>query len=183
MIAELIERMGLPTDKTTTHSYGEFYDRELAPYRGRPIRLLEIGVDRGGSLRLWDAYFKGHAEIVGIDIDPSRVEPAATWVADVLAGDAYKESGMPLGDFDVIIDDGPHTLDSMLSLIRLYAPRLNSGGLMVIEDVQDFCWTGKLADEVSRHPGYRCRAADFRKSKGRYDDILFVIERPHEFRF
>lgn len=177
MITELVERHGFATDKTTVHSYGEFYDGALEPCRGRPIRLLEIGVDRGGSLRLWDAYFEGQADIVGVDIDLSRLEATAEWSACFARGDAYTaEMAGSLGDFDVIIDDGPHTLRSQLDLIRLYTPRLKPGGLMVIEDVQDPAWLPRLDAMV---PGTHPRQAfDFRHIKGRYDDLLFVIGTP-----
>lgn len=177
MITELAERHGFATDKTTVHSYGEFYDRALEPYRGRPIRLLEIGVDRGGSLRLWDAYFEGQADIVGVDIDLSRLEATAEWSACFARGDAYTaEMAGSLGDLDVIIDDGPHTLHSMLTLIDLYVPRLRPGGLMVIEDVQDWCWYESLMNAVP--DGSRWEAHDLRHVKGRYDDMLFVIRAP-----
>src|SRR5947207_11626406 len=37
--------------------YLGLYDAYLAPFRGRPVRILEIGVNRGGSLQLWREYF------------------------------------------------------------------------------------------------------------------------------
>lgn len=177
MIADLIERHGFPTDKCSVHSYGGFYDRELARFRDRPIRLLEVGVDRGGSLRLWDAYFDHRAEIVGVDIDLSRIEPGARRIAALIRADAYTEAmAIGLGQYDIIIDDGPHTLASMLKLIRLYTPRLNPGGLMVIEDVQDWSWYSRLMDAVP--DGYAWEAHDLRSVKHRYDDMLFVIRKP-----
>lgn len=177
MIVELVETMGLLTDKTTCHSYGDFYDRELAPYLGHPIRLLEIGVDRGGSLRLWDAYFERSADVVGVDVDLSRLELGAEWVATVVRADAYDEAtAAGLGEFDIIIDDGPHTLASMLAAIRLYPPKLRTGGLMVIEDVQDPSWLATLDAAVPE--GYGREVVDLRPVKGRYDDLLFVIRAP-----
>jgi cephalosporin hydroxylase len=44
-------------DKGTTHSYIEKYEEILAPYRDRPITLVEIGVESGGSLAMWAEYF------------------------------------------------------------------------------------------------------------------------------
>ncbi len=45
-------------------------DRLFTPYRSRPIRLLEIGVQNGGSLEIWDQYFPNARKIIGCDIDP-----------------------------------------------------------------------------------------------------------------
>lgn len=37
--------------------YLSIYDKHLAPFRNKPVRLLEIGVFKGGSMRLWRQYF------------------------------------------------------------------------------------------------------------------------------
>lgn len=37
---------------------------------GSPIRLLEIGIQHGGSLRLWEKFFGPTLEYTGIDINP-----------------------------------------------------------------------------------------------------------------
>jgi SAM-dependent methyltransferase len=144
-------------------------------------------VDRGGSLRLWDAclnhpaniadYFHHFADIVGVDIDLSRAEVGTAWVADLICGDAYTEDmAARLGDFDIIIDDGPHTPESMLAVIRLYLPRLRPGGLMVIEDIQHPSWINVLASGVPE--GFPIDWIDLRHVKGRYDDYLLVIRNP-----
>ena len=52
------------------HHYIPLYDRYFSPYRNRPIRFLEIGVSRGGSLNLWRQYFGPAAVMFGIDINP-----------------------------------------------------------------------------------------------------------------
>jgi len=36
--------------------YLDEYDRLLTPYRDKPIRLLEIGIQNGGSLEIWDEF-------------------------------------------------------------------------------------------------------------------------------
>ena len=70
------------------HHYLEIYERHFEPLRQqqRPLRILELGVSRGGSLELWRKYFGPDARIVGIDIDPAcaeRVDPENT----VIIGD------------------------------------------------------------------------------------------------
>src|SRR4030081_218212 len=53
------------------HHYFGIYEQFLAPYRGQPFTLLEIGWWRGGSLRMWRKYFGPSARIVGMDINPA----------------------------------------------------------------------------------------------------------------
>ena len=177
MIAELIERLDLPTDKAHGHAYGPFYDEALAPYRGRPIRLLEIGVERGASLRLWDAYFGEMVELVGVDIrlrDDARI---ACPFADLYEINAYAEwTARMLGMFDIIVDDGPHTLLSQISAIQLYASRLRPGGMLVVEDVQQREWIDALMSLVP--DGYTHEAIDLAAETGVHDDRLFVVRRP-----
>src|ERR1700726_3562970 len=52
-----------------THHYFEIYDRHLTRFRGTPVRILEIGVQTGGSLQLWRKCFGRKATVFGIDID------------------------------------------------------------------------------------------------------------------
>lgn len=68
------------------HHDFEVYDRHFSPLRAPnpAIRILEIGVSRGGSLQIWRKYFGKDARIVGVDIDPARaarVEPGTHFVA------------------------------------------------------------------------------------------------------
>ena len=38
--------------------------------------------------------------------------------------------------FDFMLDDGPHTLDSMVRFITLYSQLMEDDGILIIEDVQ-----------------------------------------------
>ena len=52
--------------------YLGIYESELTPIinRGTPISLLEIGVQNGGSLRIWEKYLPSGSEILVVDVDP-----------------------------------------------------------------------------------------------------------------
>ena len=56
--------------------YFPIYEQFLAPYRGRPCTLLEIGVSHGGSLQMWRDHLGSKSRIVGIDIEPRVAELA-----------------------------------------------------------------------------------------------------------
>src|SRR6266540_4439758 len=94
--------------------YFNEYDRILDEYRNKPVRLLEIGIQNGGSLEIWSKYFKNAQKLVGCDINPdcARLTYDDPRVAVVL-GDANSEPTQQeiLGHapiFDLIIDDGSH---------------------------------------------------------------------------
>lgn len=57
------------TDKHTVHAYMDTYESKFAPRRFTAKRVLEIGINHGGSLRMWHDYFP-NAEIYAIDILP-----------------------------------------------------------------------------------------------------------------
>src|SRR3546814_4791681 len=59
------------TDKgSIKHRYTEVYEKYLGPLRQKPgVKLLEIGVACGSSLKTWSRYFSD-AEIIGADIRP-----------------------------------------------------------------------------------------------------------------
>jgi nifR3 family TIM-barrel protein len=95
--------------------------------------------------------------------------------------DAYDEklfnSTFANTKFDLVLDDGPHTLESMKQCIRLYTQVLADDGILIIEDVQDWDWIETLKNEVPDHLKEFIKAYDLRKNKGRYDDIVFTIDK------
>lgn len=170
---------GLCTDKGTVHSYLEVYDALFAPRRESAARVLEVGVYEGGSIRLWHDYFPA-AEVTGLDVslDANKTDLALPRVR-LLTGDAYDHATLArLADrrYDVIVDDGPHTLASMLFVARNYTGLLAPGGVLVIEDVQDAGWVPAIVDAFPSYARGSVRVADRRGVKGRYDDLLVVLD-------
>lgn len=159
------------------HDYiNGFYNKEFKKYQNKEINLLEIGVYHGASLALWSLYFP-NANIVGLDIS-DQVEEKYQHLDRVKIGicDAYSpDIAATLGNFDIVIDDGPHTLPTLQKCIELYLPKLNKGGVMVLEDVQDISWIDELSPLVPE--GYKTQLVDLRynNDRYRYDDILYVI--------
>merc|ERR1719189_3460417 len=57
------------------YNYGPAYDenihqlREEAVRLGKKVKMLEIGVQSGGSTRVWKRYFRGTLAYVGLDIN------------------------------------------------------------------------------------------------------------------
>lgn len=174
------------TDKASDHSYAELYDLLLAPYRERPINLLEIGIYQGGSLLMWQHYFPD-AIISAIDIDPRGMHEANARRLDydrlrLYYGNAYTpqmvETLMQADDYDIIIDDGPHTLESQVFAAYRYTPLLAPGGILVIEDVQDIAHFATLTNALPEGERKRVTTYDMRHVRGRYDDLVWMYREP-----
>lgn len=182
------------TDKNTTHSYLETYEKLLYPKKDSAKNVLEIGIgdfhhQNGGSILLWYKYFTD-ATIYGLDIlDDSRVintlknneRIKLITSVDAYNEDIFKENLLDKDiKFDVIIDDGPHTLESMKQFIKLYTQVLSDDGILIVEDVQDISWTDELKKLVPENLKQYIEIYDLRSNKYRYDDILFVIDKSKE---
>jgi hypothetical protein len=166
------------TDKNTVHSYIEVYEKLFEPIRLTASRIMEIGIYEGGSIDMWSKYFL-NAEIHGADIDLRYNKYSFTDPRIKLhCENAYSNSFVSIFDcqsFDVIIDDGPHTLDSMIQFVQLYPKLLKQNGLMIIEDVQSADWIPEILKHLPIELQQSVIVFDRRHIKGRYDDIQIVI--------
>lgn len=119
--------------------YFDIYERHFEPFRNQPIRLLEFGVDHGGSLQMWRHYFGPQAQIIGVDIDPACAALAEPGI-DIVIGDQedpelHRQLREKYGDFDLIIDDGGHTMRQLtVTFLEMY-PALKPGGIYLAEDL------------------------------------------------
>jgi cephalosporin hydroxylase len=136
-------RAGRPLDKWV--HYFPIYERHLARFRGRPVRVLEIGVYRGGGLELFQHFLGSQANLVGIDIDTAareavgdrfRVEVGDQADPEFLRGVADRH-----GPFDVVVDDGGHTMRQQIVAVEALFPVLNNGGSYFVEDCHTSYWT------------------------------------------
>ena len=82
-----------------------------------------------------------------------------------------------MGEYDIIIDDGPHTIETLQKCIEYYLPKLKEGGVMVLEDVQDTSWFPILLDSTPDEYKDKTECIDLRENLGRYDDLLFIIRK------
>ena len=135
------------TDKFDLGYIECFYSRLFNPIKHKVKNVLEIGVYAGKSLELWRNFFL-NAEIIGVDINPCNNliklynERIKTYIAN--GYDKAFVSSFKSTKFDIIIDDGPHTFESMEKFLTLYLPLLADEGLLIVEDIINISWTPKL---------------------------------------
>lgn len=127
-------------------SYLEFFDEIFAPYKDQPIRILEIGIQNGGSLEIWARYFTRAEHIIGCDIAPAAAELSfADSRIEVIVGDAnlpvsFSRIRAISDGFDIIIDDGSHCSNDIVRSFALYFSILREGGLYIAEDLHCAYW-------------------------------------------
>jgi hypothetical protein len=111
--------------------YFPIYEHHFARFVGKNPKVLEIGVDHGGSLQLWRKYFGSASLIIGVDID-QRCKVCEDDDIYVLIADQKDKEIAKWGPFDIVIDDGSHgTEDQEISFNNLWS---KTNGVYLIED-------------------------------------------------
>jgi hypothetical protein len=173
------------TDKNTTHTYLEVYQDLLVGKKDTAKYVLEVGISLGGSIKLWHDFFT-NATVYGLDIIPietlwDEIKNKDRIILECF--DAYNEDFFNTQllnkniKFDFMLDDGPHTLESMIQFINLYSQIMTDDGILIIEDVQDWSWIETLKDATPDILKQYIKVYDLRENKGRYDDIVFTINK------
>jgi 23S rRNA U2552 (ribose-2'-O)-methylase RlmE/FtsJ len=160
------------------HSYVESAYGELFKRFRLTKNILEIGVYTGGSHLLWRDYFP-EATVVGIDIKHCDKLDHQSRIIEIV-GDAYKNETLNLFKddyFDIIIDDGPHTLDTMLFCVKNYLSKLSDNGIMCIEDIVEYSWLRQLSDAVPSELQKCIKVFDLRQTDEKNDSILMIIDK------
>lgn len=147
-LSELVEKYA--SDKgcysEETHCYTSYYETIFSGLRQKELKILEIGVAYGGSIRMWLDYFP-NSSIYGVDLFPDclNIDNFEAYQFPANRVQLFKGSqNDPVflkavcekidGDLDIIIDDGSHLFyDQQVSLVHLFS-KLKSGGLYIIED-------------------------------------------------
>jgi len=174
------------TDKNTVHSYLPLYQQLLNHKKETARHVLDVGIYKGGSIKLWSDFFT-NATVYGLDImDINNVWDEIKNKERIIlhtSTDAYNHVFFVKNFLDnnikcdFMLDDGPHNLDSMKKFIQLYSQIMTDDGILIIEDVKTFEWIDVLKNEVPDHLKQYIKTYDLRKNKNRYDDIVFTIDK------
>lgn len=127
--------------------YTQAYHRFFSEWRDRPLRLLEIGVLKGGSLLMWREYFP-KATILAIDVNSEtlrwngNVRDCSVTLVDQGNPEALREfAARSGGRFDLVIDDGGHHMHQQITSFNVLFPHVAPGGAYVLEDYGTSYWT------------------------------------------
>jgi hypothetical protein len=155
------------SDKTSVHNYAAFYDQLWSDLR--PLKIVEIGVLTGASLRAWK-YATPAATVIGAD---RNLVPGLD-VVQIVTPDygPLVERLREVGPVDLIIDDGSHKLADQLAGAEALWDCLRVGGAYVVEDLQS-------ESDGEAFGGRGWTVYDWSRKTGRWDDRLAIGWRKH----
>jgi len=152
------------------HNYTPLYNFIMNPYRNQSIKILEIGLLRGGpelghsadritsrppSIQMWLDYFP-NAKIIGFDVSDFSDYETERFI--FVRGDSGDNDSLQTlvekhGSFDIVIDDASHASFHQLKAFERIFPYINSGGFYIIEDLH---WQPKkIEDTLPKCPSGR----------------------------
>ena len=124
------------------HKYHLVYEKFFLKIKNDKLKILEIGVSDGASLRSWSDYFK-KSEIIGFDIKNINFEKKKFFKKNI---HVYKGSQTDTKflnflinkykKFDIIIDDGSHKPPDVIKSFKILFDSLSVNGLYFVEDTQ-----------------------------------------------
>jgi len=134
-------RIAASHDTDKGQQYTRAYYDLLKDVRDEPLRLLEIGLYNGGSMRMFREFLP-NATLHGIDIDPrclayqDEIPNSQVRLLDQANPTALLAFIDELGGaYDLILDDGGHTMEQQLVSFNTLWPQVTPGGVYVIEDI------------------------------------------------
>ena len=137
------------SDKEGSHYYAKHYQDHFSPLRRKKLNILEIGIGgyedpRGGgqSLRMWKAFFP-NSRIYGIDLHDKAYHQEhriKTFQGSQIDEGFLREVAAEIGSIDIIIDDGSHSSDHVITTFKILFPLMSPNGIYVVEDLQTSYW-------------------------------------------
>jgi len=136
------------TDKATVHDFTDLYEKYYSSFRNDTVKILEIGVYMGASIRMWYDYFS-NGMIYGMDdcsITENSITPESIKVLEndrikIFIGDQKNREHLKKliagygKEFDTIIDDGYHFQEYQQVSLGFLFPYVKSKGVYVVEDL------------------------------------------------
>ena len=158
-------------DKGTAHSYIEnYYNQRFDKIRLNKLNILEIGVSTGLSLEMWCEYFP-NSNIIGVELDNINYKPSSDRIKLIIGDGTNAKTFQNIDDLDIIIDDGSHIFTDQIFSYAILYDRLKKGGIYIIEDVKKIDEVGLFFNRLNTNT----KIFDFRKLKGRDDDVIIEI--------
>jgi hypothetical protein len=177
--------------KRKPHDYTIIYDELFSKFKNddpmtSKVKVLEVGVYEGASLRGWREYF-GWCAAIGLDKRIDRIDPdlaaKCCWQIDQTDRDAVSRwfkgwGGITLDpfeiEFQIIIDDGLHKPEGAIPFFTEAFPYLAKDGYYVVEDVKPQYMDQTLRAMENAHPNAHIDIHDRRYPGSKYDNILII---------
>ncbi len=142
-------------DRMFHHGYSAIYAEHLKPFVARRLEkltLVEAGILKGSGLAIWSELFP-NADVIGLDIDLShtkdnlpnlkargafsRRDPELHVFDQFLDGDQKMGEILKGRRIDIFIDDGFHSVETIMNSFRAALPFLAERYVYFVEDNDD----------------------------------------------
>jgi hypothetical protein len=177
------------------HHYTRWHDFYFHPIRFDNLNILEIGVAKGVSLRMWKEYFP-NANVCGIEIDSLVIDKDLVKGCKIFIGDQMDHKFIEQihnsvnFNFDIIINDGSSITSDQVKTFEFLFKKLNPGGIYVIENLQTSYqkkdkeniffsavnFLKKIVDDVNYNGKFKCNSFDRvikkRRELGNYEKTV-----------
>lgn len=118
------------------------YQHHLAPMMQKPVSVLEVGVQSGGSVSMWQTVMGAQCHYYGMDINDKCTSFTGS-MSTIFIGDQGQVADWSrffstvVGALDVVVDDGGHLGYQMVTTLQQVFPHLNPGGVHAVEDIHN----------------------------------------------
>lgn len=138
-LREIFDDLSHSSDKW--EPYFKIYEKHLQQFCMKETTLIEVGVQKGGSLEMWSKYLGPYSKILGVDIDPEcanlkyeqpNIEVHIADQKDMVFWDSFITKHPKI---DIFIDDAGHYCDAQISTFEKIFPLLPVGSVYICEDV------------------------------------------------
>ena len=159
--------LNYPSDKDTSHNYLPVYQEEFAQIEN--IKILELGVYTGGSLKLWQEFFVD-SELHGVESIKRNDDP----IPGIMHWGKYQDLCDDFDDnyFDYIVNDSLHYAEDQIEAFNLYYSKLKPGGKFFMEDIPNIDNVIKIVKTLE---GHTFKVYNMNASSDFQDSIILVV--------
>jgi len=161
------------TDKIYHHGYDRFYPLFLNNLRNMSNGMLEIGIDKTNSLKLWLNYFPNafiYGLDIGVEMQDDRVKVFKADQSKI--EDLISVKSKITRPIEFIIDDGSHIPEhQILTFDYFFRNLLVPGGIYIVEDIEVSYWTKDSLYGYPTNYGYKNPKSFIEHSKTLVDTI------------
>ena len=159
--------------------YFEIYNRHFEKFYGKNINIMEVGVNRGGSLQIWKQMFGESANIYGVDITENckqfEDDQIKIYIGDQADRNFWRKIREEIPKLDILIDDGGHYMDQQIVTFEEMFDHVKEDGVYMCED------TGSSYNPKKYHSGYKKDGTFIEYSKNFVDYIHAWFSNEYNF--
>ncbi|MDD4526843.1 MAG: class I SAM-dependent methyltransferase [Candidatus Margulisbacteria bacterium] len=126
-------------------NYLDIYDDHFKRFKSKKnLVLMEIGVFKGDSLKMWKYYFGEKVTIYGVDINPECKKYEDENIHIIIGSQSDQKFLNKLKELvpkiDILIDDGGHTMRQQIKTFKILFDHISEEGVYLCEDLHTSYW-------------------------------------------